>query len=197
MRGSEHVKSLLENFSLMRTTPMTPRCTLGRSEILRHTARWRWRGCFENSFTSCRTLSETLEPIPPGRRIGLRRGATRAPVQVPRPECGPSFTARSRSFPAHSGIGPNAINLRGTMPRLFGQEVPDLRAVYTRRASPMRANPAIMRALWYRWLRETATDSRRLGSNDAAKLALRSPPLTIRQARSRPRVACGCQPISR
>jgi hypothetical protein len=42
----------------------------------------------------------------------------------------------------------------------------------------MRANPAIMRALWHRWLRETATDSRRLGSNDAAKLALRSPPLT-------------------
>ncbi len=52
----------------------------------------------KKSFASCWTLSDSVQPISPGRRIGQRRGATRAPAQVPRPECGPSFTPRSRSF---------------------------------------------------------------------------------------------------
>jgi len=92
--------------------------------------------------TCCRTLPETAQPIALGRRIGQRRGATRAPPQVPRPECGPSFAARSRSFPVHSGIGHKAINLRGTIPRLVGQDVRTPRLIPKLTAVPSRDHGA-------------------------------------------------------
>ena len=54
----------------------------------------------------------------PGRRIGQRRGATRAPPRGQDRSQGRAFT-RPCSPSSRSGIGRKAINLRGTMPRLF------------------------------------------------------------------------------
>ena len=154
----------------MCTTPMTPRCALGRSEIPPHK-----RGgvgqavASENSFTSCRTLSETLEPIPPGRRIGLRRGCDpSAPVQVPRSECGPSH----RSVPLLS------CSLRDwpECDRTFAARCRDSSDRMSRtsaRCTPAERHPCepIPRSCarcGTAGSTETATDSRRFRSNDAA-----------------------------